>query len=65
MIDGFVKSRLTGENPASSGIQFFHDYLRLLDSGFSPRWRASAAGRRNDDHLVFSTFYDFVMIRIF
>jgi len=53
IIDSFVKSRLTGENPACSGIQCFHNYLSLLDSGF----------RRNDDHLVFSTFYDFVIIK--
>jgi len=38
-IDGFVKSRLTGENPASSGIQCFDIFLISLDFGF----------RRNDD----------------
>ena len=35
-----------------TGVQCFHNYLRLLDSGF----------RRNDDPLVFSTFYGFTSI---
>ena len=37
-----------------TGVQGFHSYLRLLDSGF----------RRNDDLEPFSTFYDFIIIEI-
>jgi hypothetical protein len=35
-----------------TGVQCFHNYLRLLDSGF----------RRNDGHQAFSTFCDFINI---
>jgi len=44
IIGGPVKSRLTGEprirSGAGTGVQGFHNWLKLLDSGF----------RRNDDY---------------
>jgi len=52
-VDGLVKSRLTDENPAPSGIQCFYIYLISLDSGF----------RRNDGYLAFLTFYDFIIFK--
>jgi len=41
-------------SPVKTGVQCFHNCLKLLDSGF----------RRNDDHWPFSTFYDFVKLQI-
>jgi hypothetical protein len=35
-----------------TGVQCFHNDLRLLDSGF----------RRNDGHQAFSTFCDFIKV---
>jgi hypothetical protein len=38
-----------------TGVQCFRNYLKSLDSGF----------RRNDDHLPFSTSYDFIIENLF
>ena len=44
-----------------TGVQ---NWLKLLDSGFSPRWRASAAGRRNDRKKYSQISYEFINLNI-